>query len=58
VFLYHIMHGDAEIRKIQPAKTYYTGKEPLKLLLHELGKDQDVSRLHVEKGKTVFEFRR
>jgi len=58
VFLYHIMHGDAEIRKIQPAKTYYTGKEPLKLLLHELGKDRDVSRLHLEKGKTVFEFRR
>jgi len=58
VFLYHIMHGDAEIRKIQPAKTYYTGKDPLKLLLHELGKDRDVSRLHLEKGKTVFEFRR
>ena len=57
VFLYHIMHGDAEIRKIQPPKTYLTGKEPLSVLIRELSKDRDISHLHLQKGKTVFDFR-
>jgi len=57
-FLYHIMHGDTEIKKIQPPKTYYTGKEPLALLLKELGKDHDISRLQLRKGKAYFDYRR
>jgi len=56
--LYHIMKGDSEIRKIRPAGTYYTGKEPLALLLKELSKDRDVSRLQMRKGNSFFEFRR
>ena len=31
--LYHIMKGDTEIKKIRPPKTYYTGSNPLLLLL-------------------------
>jgi oxaloacetate decarboxylase (Na+ extruding) subunit alpha len=57
-FLYHIMNGDAEIRKIEPPRTYYTGKEPLALLLKELSKHQDVSRLQLRKGNSFFDFRR
>jgi oxaloacetate decarboxylase alpha subunit len=57
-FLYHIMNGDAEIKKIEPPKTYYTGKEPLALLLKELSKDKDISRLQLQKGKSFFDFRR
>jgi len=57
-FLYHVMNGDAEIKKIKPPKTYYTGKEPLALLLKELGKDQDISRLQLRKGKAFIDFRR
>lgn len=56
--LYHIMRGDSEIKKIQPPKSYYTGKEPLTLLLRELSKDQDISRLHMRKGNSFFEFKR
>lgn len=56
--LYHIMRGDTEIKKIQPPKSYYTGKEPLTLLLRELSKDRDISRLHLQKGNTVFDYRR
>jgi oxaloacetate decarboxylase alpha subunit len=56
--LYHIMRGDAEIKKIEPPKTYYTGREPLVLLLKELSKDHSVSRLQLRKGSSVFEFRR
>ena len=55
--LYHIMRGDAEIKKIRPPKTYYTGKEPLTLLLTELSKDRDISRLQLQKGKTYIDFR-
>ena len=57
-FLYHIMNGDAEIRKIEPPKTYYTGKEPLALLLKELSKHQDVTHLQLRKGNSFFDFRR
>jgi len=55
--LYHIMKGDAEIKQIQPPKTYNTGKEPLVVLLKELSKDKDISRLHMQKGNSFFEFR-
>jgi oxaloacetate decarboxylase alpha subunit len=54
---YHIMKGDAEIKKIGPPKTYYTGKEPLTLLLKELCKDRSVNHFQMQKGKSFFEFR-
>ena len=57
-FMHHVMNGDAELKKIQPPKTYYTGKEPLALLLKELSKHMDVSRLQMRKGNSVFDFRR
>ena len=52
--LFHIMKGDTEIKQIRPPKTYYTGKEPLVLLLKELSKDHDVSRLPMQKGNSFF----
>ena len=55
--LYHIMQGDAEISKIGPPKSYYTGKEPVVVLLKELSKDTDIGRLHLRKGNSVFDFR-
>jgi oxaloacetate decarboxylase (Na+ extruding) subunit alpha len=54
--LYHIMRGDAEIKKIEPPKTWYTGREPLVLLLKELSKDKDIRRLQMQKGNRFFEF--
>jgi oxaloacetate decarboxylase alpha subunit len=54
---YHIMKGDAELKQIQPPRSYYTGKEPLTLLLKELSRDKDISRLHLQKGTSFFEFR-
>jgi oxaloacetate decarboxylase (Na+ extruding) subunit alpha len=59
--LYHIMKGDEEIRQMRaagPPKTYYTGKEPLVMLLKELSRHRDISRLHLQKGSSVFDFRR
>ena len=56
--LYHIMKGDTEIKKIEPPKSYYTGKEPLLLLLRELSKSSDISRLQIQKGNSFFKFRR
>lgn len=56
--LYYIMKGDTEIKQIQPPRSYYTGKEPLVLLLKELSKDKDIRRLHLRKGNSVFDFRR
>ena len=57
--LYHIMKGDTEIKQIKkPYKSYYTGKEPLVLLLKELSKDHNISRLHLQKGDSFFEYRR
>jgi hypothetical protein len=56
--LYHIMKGDEEIRQCRPPKTWYTGKQPVALLLKELSKDQDISRLQLQKGKSFFDFRR
>ncbi len=55
--LYHIMQGDAEIKKIGPPRIWHTGKEPLVLLLKELSKDRDISRLQLQKGNSFFEFR-
>lgn len=55
--LYHIMRGDAEIKKIKPPKTFYTGQQPLLILLKELSKDPDISRLQMRKGKSFFDFR-
>ena len=56
-WLFHIMRGDTETKKIRPPKSYYTGKEPLTLLLTELSKDRDISRLQLRKGNTYFDFR-
>ena len=59
--LYYIMKGDEEIKQMRqagPPKTYYTGKEPLGVLLKELSKHKDISRLHLQKGSSVFDFRR
>jgi hypothetical protein len=55
--LYHVMKGDTDIKKIQSPKSYYTGKEPLVLLLKELSKDKDVHHLQMQKGNSFFEFR-
>jgi oxaloacetate decarboxylase alpha subunit len=55
--LYEIMKGDTEIKHLKPPKTYYTGKEPLVMLLKELGKDHDISRLQLQKGNSFFDFR-
>ncbi len=55
--LYHIMRGDEELKKIRPPKTWYTGKVPLVLLLKELSKDRNISRLQMQKGNNFFEFR-
>ena len=58
-FLLHvIMKGDEEIKQIKkPYKSYYTGKEPLVLLLKELSKNHDLSRLQLQKGNSYFDFR-
>ena len=55
-WLFHIMRGDTETKKIRPPKSYYTGKEPLALLLKELSKNQDISRLQLRKGNTYIDF--
>jgi oxaloacetate decarboxylase alpha subunit len=50
--LTYVMGGDAEIKKMREAgapKSYYTGKEPLALLLNQLSKDHDISRLEIRK---------
>jgi oxaloacetate decarboxylase alpha subunit len=57
--LYHIMKGDEEIKKIQkPYKSYYTGKEPLVVLLKKLSKNHDISRLQLQKGNSYLEYRK
>lgn len=49
-FLYvYVMNGDAEVKRCGPPKQYYTGKEPLGLLLHRLSKDHDISRIEMRK---------
>jgi oxaloacetate decarboxylase (Na+ extruding) subunit alpha len=51
-----------ELKKLRVSggapKTYYTGKEPLVMLLKELSKDVDIRRLQLQKGNSFFEFRR
>jgi oxaloacetate decarboxylase (Na+ extruding) subunit alpha len=57
--LYHIMKGDREIKLIKkPYESYYTGKEPLVLLLKELSRHHDVRNLTMQKGNSFFEFKR
>ena len=46
-----------QIRAAGPPESYYTGKEPLVLLLKELSKDKSISRLQLRKGNSFFEFR-
>ncbi len=53
---YQISDELKKIRAAGPPKTYYTGKEPLVLLLKELSKDRDISRLQMQKGTRFFEF--
>ncbi len=55
--MYHIMKGDTEIKQVQPPKTYYTGKEPLVTMLKEVSKDHSISRLHMQRGNSFFDFR-
>ena len=58
--LVYIMKGDEEIKKMRAAgapRSYYTGKEPLPLLLNALSKEMDVSRLQLRKGNSFFDFR-
>ena len=54
---YQISEEMKQIRSAGPPETYYTGKEPLVLLLKELSKDHDISRLVMQKGNSFFEFR-
>ncbi len=56
--LYHIMRGDSEIKQIETPKSWYSGKEPLVLLLKELNKDRDISRLQMQRGNNFVDFRR
>jgi len=44
-------------RTAPPYKTYYFGKEPLMVLLNELKKHHDISRLELRKGDSFFDFR-
>jgi oxaloacetate decarboxylase alpha subunit len=58
--LVYVMKGDEEIKKMRAAGTprsFYTGKEPLPLLLNALSKENDISRLQLRKGNSFFEFR-
>ncbi len=55
-----LMGGTEEIdamRATGPPRTYYTGKEPLGMLLNELKKHKDISRLQLRKGNSYFDFR-
>lgn len=57
--LVYMMKGDEEIKKMRAAgapKSYFTGKEPLPLLLKALSKEKDISRLHLQKGNSFFDF--
>jgi oxaloacetate decarboxylase (Na+ extruding) subunit alpha len=49
-FLYaYVMNGDKEVKACTTPKQYYTGANPLGLLLHRLGKDHDISRLEMKR---------
>jgi oxaloacetate decarboxylase alpha subunit len=45
------------LRYAPKPKSYYFGKEPLVVLLNELKKDHDISRLELRKGNNLFDFR-
>jgi len=58
--LAYIMGGTEEIKTMReagPPEVYYTGKEPLVVLLNELKKHKDISRLQLRKGNSFFDFR-
>ena len=58
--LAYVMSGTEQIeimRKAGPPKRYYTGQEPLVVLLNELKKHKDISRLQLRKGNSFFDFR-
>jgi oxaloacetate decarboxylase alpha subunit len=58
--LAYVMGGTEQIeamRKAGPPKRYYTGQEPLVVLLNELKKHKDISRLQLRKGNSFFDFR-
>lgn len=60
LILHYVMGGSDEInlmRAAGPPRTFYTGKEPLMILLKELSKMKDIRRLHMQKGNSVFDFR-
>jgi oxaloacetate decarboxylase (Na+ extruding) subunit alpha len=55
--LHYMLKGDRDIKQIRkPYKSYYTGREPLVLLLKELSKDHDVRHLTMQKGNSFFQF--
>lgn len=56
----YFMKGEDELKKMKALglpRSFYTGKEPLVMLLKELSKMKDISRLHLQKGNSVFDFR-
>ena len=58
--LAYVMSGTEQIeimRKAGPPRSYYTGKEPLVVLLNELKKHKDIRRLQLRKGNSYFDFR-
>ena len=55
-----IMGGNEQIKIMRdagPPRSYYTGQEPLMVLLNELKKHKDISRLQLRKGKSFIDFR-
>lgn len=55
-----VMGGTEQIKAMReagPPKRYYTGQEPLVVLLNELKKHKDISRLQLRKGDSFFDFR-
>jgi oxaloacetate decarboxylase alpha subunit len=55
--MYYFLRGESDVKNFGPPKNYYTGKEPLVLLLKELSKDKDISRFQMRKGNSFIEFR-
>jgi len=55
-----IMGGNEHIKAMReagPPKRYYTGQEPLVVLLNELKKHKDIGRLQLRRGNNFFDFR-
>ena len=58
--LAYVMGGTEQIKAMReagPPKRCYTGQEPLMVLLNELKKHKDISRLQLRKGDSFFDFR-